>query len=398
MADQINHGRRPAGAEFEALTVPVVRASTVVFPSAAAFEGRYADFYDGYTYGLYGTPTTKALETEVAALAGAGHALLVPSGQAALTLACLALLRPGEGGLVPDTAYGPLRAFCEGMLRPHGILVSYYDPLVGSGVAGLIDGSTRLVMIESPGSNTMEVQDVRAIAAAARERGALVAADNTWATALLFNPLDHGADLTVEALSKYAGGHADVLMGAITTRDEAVYRRLKDMARLLGLGVSPDDCSLVLRGLQTLPIRLERSGESALEIAMWLAGRPEVDRVLHPALPTCPGHETWARDFKGSSGVFSVVLRGDLRGRLHHLVDGLERFRIGASWGGTQSLAAVQDPTSGRTATCWTDGPVLRLAIGLEPPDELVADLAQAFSRIAGPTPSFRSTARETTP
>jgi cysteine-S-conjugate beta-lyase len=367
---------------FQGLTVPVVRASTVVFPDAASFEARYADFYDGYTYGLFGTPTSRALEERISAISGAARTLLVPSGQAALSLILTALLKPGDHVLLPDCAYGPIRAFASSWLAEWGALVQFYDPLVGAGIGRLLTPATRLVLVESPGSNTMEIQDVPAIAAAARTVGALTVADTTWATPFHFDAFAKGVDITVDALSKYAGGHGDVLMGAIGTNDRALFRRLKDMTRLFGLGVPADDCSLVLRGLETMRLRVERSAASALAIAAHLAVRPEVEAVLHPALPTDPGHALWKRDFTGASGVFSFLLRDGLKGRENDLIDQLDLFAIGASWGSARSVVAPQDPTSGRTATRWTRGKVVRLSIGLEDPSELIADLEQALDSI----------------
>jgi cysteine-S-conjugate beta-lyase len=367
---------------FAGLATPVVRTSTVVFPDAASFDARYGDFYDGYTYGLFGTPTSKALEDQLCALSGASRTLLAPSGQAALSLIFTTFLKPGDHVLVPDSVYGPVRGFASGWLAAWGVAVGFYDPCIGGGLAGLLRERTRLVLVESPGSNTMEVQDVPAISSAAHAGGAIVAADATWATPLHFDAFRHGVDLTVEALSKYASGHGDVLMGAIATRQEPLYRRLKDMTRIFGLGVSPDDCSLVLRGLQTMPLRVERSAASALRIAEHLAARPEISRVLHPALPSDPGHALWRRDFKGASGVFSLLLADGLKGLENAFVDALTLFALGASWGSARSVVAPQDPSSGRTATRWPHGKLIRLSIGLEEPDDLLTDLDAAFAHI----------------
>ncbi len=247
-------------ARFQGLAAPVVRASTVVFPDAASFDARYGEFYDGYTYGLFGTPTSKALEDQLNRLSGAARTVLAPSGQAALSLVLTTFLRPGDHLLIPDNIYGPVRGFASTWLASWDVEIEFYDPLLGKDISARMRERTRLVLVESPGSNTMEIQDVPAIAAVAHQRGALVAADTTWATPLCFDAFAHGVDLTIEALSKYASGHGDVLMGAIATEQEPLFRRLKDMTRHFGLGVSPDDCSLVLRGLQTMPLRMERSG------------------------------------------------------------------------------------------------------------------------------------------
>ncbi len=367
---------------FTGLSTPVVRASTVVFPDAASFDARYGDFYDGYTYGLFGTPTSKALEDQLNALSGASRTLLAPSGQAALSLVFTTFLKPGEHVLLPDGVYGPVRGFASSWLAGWGVDVEFYDPCIGGGIAGLLRKATRLVLVESPCSNTMEMQDVPAIAAAAHAGGAIVAADTTWATPLHFDAFRHGVDLTIEALSKYASGHGDVLMGAIAMRQEGLYRRLKDMTRLFGLGVSPDDCSLVLRGLQTMPLRVERSSATALRVARHLDGLADVGRVLHPGLVDDPGHALWKRDFMGASGVFSFLLADDLKGLENTFVDALTLFALGASWGSARRVVAPQDPAPGRTATRWTDGKLIRLSIGLEDPDDLIADLDAAFDHV----------------
>jgi cysteine-S-conjugate beta-lyase len=382
--------QRPAKNEraFQGLAVPVVRASTVVFPDAAAFDARYAEFYDGFTYGLYGTPTSRTLEEQLSRMSGAARTLLVPSGQAALTLILAAFLKPGDHALLPDSVYGPVRTFASSWLKDWGVDIAFYDPLIAGDIGSLMTPATRLVLVESPGSNTMEIQDIPAIAAAARVAGALTVADTTWATPLHLDAFAKGVDITVDALSKYASGHGDVLMGAISTNDEAHYRRLKDMTRLFGLGVSADDCSLVLRGLQTMSLRVERSSASGLTIAKHLASRSEIETVLHPALPSDPGYALWKRDFTGASGIFSFLLADDFRGRENDLIDRLQLFAIGASWGSARSVVAPQDPTAGRTATRWTRGKLIRLSIGLEDAGDLLADLDQALDHI-------RSTADE---
>lgn len=372
----------PRRKAFNGLAIPVVRASTVVFPDAASFDARYGEFYDGYTYGLFGTPTSKALEDQLNALCGSKRTLLAPSGQAALSLVFTTFLKPGDDALIPDSVYGPVRGFASDWLTAWGVQVRFYDPCIADGIAELMQDRTRLILVESPGSNTMEIQDVPAIAAAAHKGGALVVADTTWATPLNFDAFRHGVDLAVDALSKYASGHGDVLMGAVTTVQEPLYRRLKDMTRLFGLGVSPDDCALVLRGLQTMPLRVERSSASALRIAQHLAQRPEVARVLHPALPGDPGHVLWKRDFTGASGIFSFLLAERFRGLENAFVDALGLFALGASWGSARSVVAPQDPTAGRTATQWLHGKLIRLSIGLEEPDDLIADLDAAFAHV----------------
>jgi cysteine-S-conjugate beta-lyase len=313
--------------------------------------------------------------------------LLVPSGQAALSLILASFLKPGDHVLLPDSVYGPVRAFASSWLRDWGVAAEFYDPLVAAGIAELFRPATRLLMLESPGSNTMEIQDLPAMSAAARRAGVLTVADTTWSTPLHLDALAKGVEITVDALSKYASGHGDVLMGAVGTNSEAHYRRLKDMTRLFGLGVPADDCSLVLRGLQTMPLRVERSSATAWAIAQHLAERPEVEAVLHPALPSDPGHALWLRDFTGASGIFSFLLAGALKGRENDLIDQLKLFAIGASWGSARSIVAPQDPTVGRTATNWTRGKLIRLSIGLEDTADLSADHQCRLDRQVGEPP-----------
>lgn len=374
----------PASDEgFASLSVPVTRASTIVFPTSEAFERRYEQFYDGYTYGLYGTPTSRTLEARVAELYAAKHCLCLPSGQSATALALCALVKAGDRVLVTASAYGSTRTFCTEMLATFGVEVVLYDPHAAAGIDALIDDRTRVVVVESPGSNTMEVQDIPAIAKAAHASGVHVLADNTWASALHCNPLDLGADMAMEALSKHAGGHADVLVGALVTRDAALFQRMKDVSRLMGLGVSADDASLALRGLQTMPLRMEREAASALILANWLDGRPEVARVLHPALAGDPGHNVWRRDFRGASGLFSMELAPPYQECTSVFVDALRIFRIGASWGSTQSIVTPQVPFRWSGAPDSTSPKLIRFSIGLEPVEDLQADIAAALAALS---------------
>ena len=365
---------------FASLAVPTFRASTIVFPDAEAYANRKYRGPDGYSYGLHGTPTTRTLEAQLSALHGAERTVLLPSGQAAITVVFLSVLLPGDTVLIPDTAYPPVRGFCRNYLEPRGIGFAVYDPMIGAGIAGLMDERTKLVWLESPGSTTMEVQDFYAIADAANAGGALVGCDNTWATPLLFKPLDHGADFVMEALTKYVGGHSDLLLGSVSVRDLALRQRLKDTMRMIGIGVSPDEAALALRGLETMGVRLAHMGRVALEFAQRLQACPAALRVLHPALPSCPGHEFWARDFKGASGLFSVVLPPGAEALLGPALSAMRLFAIGASWGGTRSLVAPMQVKADRVATPWTeDGAILRVSVGLEDPDELWDDLATLF-------------------
>lgn len=376
-------------AGFDSLVTPIHRASTVVFPTVEAYKRRREAVYDGYSYGLYGTPTSRTLETRLAVLEGAARSIVVPSGFAAIVLTTLACVGAGQRVLFPDNAYDPVRPFASKFLAGLGIRSTFYDPQLGAAIAPLLSDDVALVWMESPGSVTLEVQDVPAIVAAAQARGVRTAADNTWATPLRFRPLAAGVDFSICAVSKHVSGHSDVVMGAVSVSDQALYRRLKDMARFLGYGVSPDDCSLVLRGLETLAVRLNHGEASALTLALWLAQQPYVREVRHPALETHPGHAFWRRDFSGSTGVFSVLLEPWTRPALDGAIEALALFAIGASWGGTHSLVAVFDDAPLRSATdLGHDGPLIRLSIGLEHVADLQADLTQGFAALAGLAPA----------
>lgn len=377
-ATRLIHPEHHASREFGSLTTPTYRASTVIFEKLADAHDK-ASLRGDYTYGLHGTPTSRELALRIAEVEGAGHCLLTPNGLAAIALASLALCRAGDHLLLPASAYGPNARLSRELLSRFGVETECYDPLIGGAIDDLIRMNTALVWCESPGSVTMEVQDVPAIAAAARTRGVPVALDNTYSAGVLNNAFDLGADISVQALTKYPAGHSDVLMGSVVTRDPALAERLGVTHQTLGLGVSPDDCALVLRGLPTLLLRMKRVEHSALEIARWLKDRPEVDRVLHPALEDCPGHDIWKRDFSGSAGIFSVILRDWNWAQTERFVDGLELFPVGYSWGGVASLAmaykglARPTPEEGQR--------LVRFNIGLEDPADLIADIAQAFDQ-----------------
>lgn len=361
---------------FASLTVPTYRASTIVYPDGESFAQRMHRGLDGYTYGLHGTPTTRTLEAQLTELNGGVRTVLVPSGQAAISVVMLAVLMPGDHVLIPDNSYPPVRALCVNYLAARGVTYTAYDPLIGAGIAALMKPNTKLVWVESPGSGTMEVPDLPAIAKAAKAKGALVGVDNTWASPLLHKPLALGADFVSEALTKYVGGHSDLLLGSITVADLALRQKLKDVLRGLGIGVSPDETALALRGIQTMGVRLAHSGRVALDFATRLQSHPHVDQVLHPGLPSCPGHEIWKRDFKGASGLFSVVLKPGLEVRMNAALSALKVFAIGASWGGTHSLLAPMAIKQDRTAKPWThQGTVLRISIGLEDEQDLWRDL-----------------------
>jgi cystathionine beta-lyase len=365
------------------VNVPVERASTVLFDNVMDLQ-RNRPGHGEYRYGLQGTATHWALSEALTELEpGAAGTVLYPSGLAAITAPLLALLSPGDELLVPDNVYGPTRKFCDTMLKRLNIRTRYYEPLIGAGIAELIGKQTRAILLESPGSLTMEVQDIPAICSVARERGLVTLLDNTWATPLLFPAIAAGVDVTILAATKYVGGHADVMLGSATAT-ESYYQRIQTATWDLGFALSPDDAWLGSRGLRTMGVRLKQHEESALKIAHWLKSRPEVGLMLHPAFPDCRGHEFWKRDFKGSSGLFSFELKGADKQQCAAFVDCLELFGIGYSWGGYESLALPVDPY--RTVSSPPGPHLVRLHIGLEDPDDLIADLAAAFDQ-AGRSP-----------
>lgn len=376
----VHAGRDPEGHQG-AVNAPLYRASTILYPTLAAYEGRHERRYTAFAYGIHGTPTTLALAEALAELSGGARTLIVSSGLAAVTQALTAFLRQGDHLLVADTVYGPTRAFCTEVLARFGVELTFYDPLVGAGIAGLIRPTTRVVYLESPGSQTFEVQDVPAIAAAARDKGALVVLDNTWATPLRFRAFEHGVDVEIQALTKFVAGHSDLLLGAVTTRTEELYRVVRDGASTFGDCAAPDLCYQALRGLRTLAVRLCHHEASALRVAEWLARRPEVARVLHPALPEHPGHAVWKRDFRGASSLFGVLLRSGSEAAVATMVDGLRLFKIGASFGGFESLIVPVRPE--RSARPWQEpGFLLRLHVGLEAVQDLIADLEAGLARL----------------
>src|SRR5436190_5428075 len=335
LATRLIHPDRYASTNFNALAMPTWRGSTVAFKSVADI----VDFADPeqYRYGLYGTPTVRDLAIRIAAIEGAEHCLIVPSGQAAIALPYFALCKAGDHVLLTDSAYRPNQELAAGPLKALGIEVEHYDPTIGAGIAELIRDNTRLIWTESPGSISMEVQDIPAICTAARKRGVAVAIDNTYGAGVLFDAFGAGVDISIQALTKYAGGHSDLLLGSIATRDKAIDRKLRKVQQLTGIGVSPDDCSLALRGLKTLDVRLKALEKSTLEVSCWLDQRDEVTAVLHPAFPDCPGHEIWKRDWTGSASIFSIILGNWTRSQVVRFVDSLELFKIGYSWGGVNS-------------------------------------------------------------
>jgi cystathionine beta-lyase len=370
------------------INLPVARASTVTFASLAemdAIQKRFEADEVIPTYGIVNMPLRAAFEELMVDIEGGHRAATFPSGLAAVAAAIMTAVGGGEHILITDGCYGPTRRFCDHTLKRYGVETTYYDPTIGAGIAELMRPNTRAVYLENPSSHTFDVQDFPAIAKIARERGAAVIHDNTWATGIYFRSFDHGADLVIQAATKYPAGHSDLLIGAVVA-NEAWWPRLRDTSRDLGQNASPDDLFLALRGIRTLEVRLKRHEQSALAIAQWLQTHPAVKRVLHPALPGDPGHALWKRDFLGSTGLFGVEL-ADCRSRaqLAKLIDGLECFALGYSWGGYESLIVPNNiGRYGSRVRKWNGGQLIRLQVGLEDPADLIADLARGFERMAG--------------
>ena len=376
LTDLVLGGRDPED-QYGFVNPPIVRGSTVVWPTVADYKavtGRY-------TYGRRGTPTSDALCDALKLIEGGAQVSLVPSGVTAVSLALLTVLSAGDHLLMVDSVYDPTRRFCDGMLKRLGVETTYYDPHAGADIADHIRPNTRAVYVESPGSLTFEIQDVPAIAGAAHARGVAVIMDNTWATPLYFRAHDHGVDLAVSAGTKYLGGHADVMIGWVSA-NERYAAALHAAHGALGLCSGPDDMFLALRGLRTLGVRLAHHQAGALRVARWLESRPEVARVMYPALEADPGHALWKRDFSGASGLFAFELKPASEQAVAAFLDGLELFGLGYSWGGFESLAIPFDARSLRTATRWApEGPTVRLHIGLEDVEDLIADLDAGLQR-----------------
>lgn len=374
------HSPTHAREGFESLVTPVFRGSTTLFPNAEATRDDWR--HDaGYTYGLYGTPTTRELAARIAQLEQGRWTFLTPGGQSAIALIYLAFTSAGDHVLVPDCVYGPSRSFARDVLARFGVEIEFYPPLLGAAIKERMRPNTRLVWCESPGSVTLEVQDVPAMVAVSRSHGAILALDNTYAAGVYFDAFAHGVDVTMQALTKYVGGHSDLLLGSVTVRDESTYERLGVAHSRLGFAVSPDDCSLALRGLQTLGVRLQALEQNTLRIAEWLAKLPRIATVLHPALPSCPGHDIWKRDFTGSTSVFSIVFaEGTAREAIATFADALALFKIGYSWGGVTSLVVPWFDLQRTYSTPYGDR-LVRFNVGLEAVDDLLADLAQALHR-----------------
>jgi len=375
---------RDSGHHFGAVNYPVYRASTVLYPTLEDFRRREEQKYHGFTYGAYSTPTALALAEAVCELEGGHGTVVVSTGLAAVTMTLTAFLKSGDHILVTDSVYGPTRKFCDTILRRFCVETTYYDPCIAAEIAQLIRANTRLVFTESPGSHSFEVQDIPAIAAAAHKRDVLVLLDNTWATPMFFKPFNHGVDISIQAGTKYIAGHSDLVIGFITARCEALYRQVKDATRAFGDVAGPDDCFLALRGLRSMAVRLRQHQASGLRVARWLQARSEVKRVIYPPLPEDPGHALWKRDFSGACSLFGVVFRTNSKLAIARMVDGYRYFKIGASWGGFESLVYPSDFRKIRVVIPWTEpGYVLRYHIGLEDPDDLIADLKSGFNRLA---------------
>lgn len=377
-SSKLVHLGRDASEQYGYVNTPIYRGSTVLHPDVATLKGRSQRF----TYGTRGTPTTESLESAWAELSGAAGTVLVPSGLAAITLALMAVVKAGDHILVVDSIYRPTREFCRTMLAKFGVETEYYDPAVGARIADLIRPNTSVVFTEAPGSQSFEMQDIPAIAAAAHARGCCVITDNTWATPLFFPPHERGADIAIEAGTKYLGGHSDLLLGLVTANAQW-FPKIKEASIAFAMCAGPEDVFLALRGLRSMELRLKHAEQQALGLARWLEQRPEVAKVLHPALESYPGHAIWKRDFLGSSGLFSIILKPFSEKAVAAMLDGLELFGMGFSWGGFESLIIPFDCSDYRSATTWNPGgPALRIQVGFEHLDDLKADLDSGFARL----------------
>ena len=373
----VHAGRDPAD-QYGFINTPIYRGSTVLFPDVESLHRRNVP----YTYGTKGTPTTDALENAWKDISGAEGVVLAPTGLAAITLALMSAVKTGDHLLVTDSAYGPTRHFCDTVLTRMGVETTYYDPLAGAEIEAIMRPNTTTVLVEAPGSQSFEMQDIPAIAERAHARNACVIMDNTWATPLFFPPHERGVDLAVEAGTKYLSGHSDLLLGLVSANMKW-WRPLRQTFDAFAMCAGPEDVFLALRGLRTMELRLREAERQGLALANWFATRPEVKDVLHPALPSHPGHAIWKRDFKGSSGLFSIILHPVSEKAVAAMLDGLELFGLGYSWGGFESLVIPFDCSTYRTATRWAPGgPALRFQVGLEDMDDLIADLERGFERL----------------
>jgi cysteine-S-conjugate beta-lyase len=379
------HSGRDPQKNFGIVNPPIYHASTILYPTLDAFKNRAKGDakYRKARYGAYGTPTTYALADTVADLEGGRGGVVTSSGLAAVTFAVTAFVKKGDHILMVDSAYGPTRNFCDTVLKGFGIETTYYDPLIGERIGDLIRANTRVVFTESPGSLTFEVQDIPAISAQAHKKDVVVLMDNTWGTPLFFKPFEHGVDVSIQAGTKYIAGHSDLVIGIITARTESLFRKVKDATMAFGDIAGPDDCYQTLRGLRSMGVRLRHQQAAGLKIAQWMKKRPEIKRVMYPPLPDDPGHAVWKRDFTGACSLFGVVLNTSTEKAVSRMLDNYRLFKIGASWGGFESLVIPVDPAKAREAVPWTEkGYVLRYHIGLEDTDDLIADLKDGFDRL----------------
>lgn len=375
----LGHAGRSPALHSGAVNTPVYRASTILFPNLAALEAKEGA---KLRYGRRGTPTTHALEDAICALEMGDRALVAPSGVNAISVVLMSYAEPGAHFLMTDSAYGPARKFCEFTLRKFGVETTYYDPTIGADIESLIRPQTKLIWMESPGSQTFEIQDVTAICQAARRHDVVTAIDNTWSGGYFCRPLTQGADISVQAGTKYISGHSDLMLGTVACRAEQ-YERLRETYLRFGVCVGGDDAFLALRGLRTLAVRMAHHHASGLKVAQWLSQQEEVLRVMHPALPGDPGHELWKRHFSGASGLFGFVMRSADRPALGRMFDGLTLFGMGSSWGGFESLLVPSNPSVYRSATTWSPGgQTVRIHVGLEDPEDLINELRRGFDRL----------------
>ncbi|HWE75079.1 MAG TPA: cystathionine beta-lyase [Stellaceae bacterium] len=379
----LTHAGREPEKNFGVVNPPVYHASTILFPTVAEYEASGRNRYNQITYGRHGTPTTRALEEAMAAIEGGHRAVAFCSGVAACYASILAFVKTGDHILVVDSVYGPVRAFCSGFLKRFGVETTFYDPLIGANeITALFKPNTVLVYLESPGSLTFEVQDVPAIVAAAKARGLKTLLDNTWAAPLFLKPLALGVDVDIISATKYIVGHSDAMMGIAVCTEES-FLPVRNAATDMGNHAAPDDCYLAMRGLRSAGVRLRQHQKQALALAQHLEARPEVERVMYPALPSDPGHALWKRDFTGASGLFGVALKqGTPKKAIDAMLDGFELYGMGASWGGFESLVLPTHPDHLRSAAPWKTGPCLRFHAGLEDIDDLIADLDAGFERL----------------
>jgi cystathionine beta-lyase len=376
------HAGRDPEKNFGVVNPPVYHASTIIHSTVADYEASGRNRYNQITYGRHGTPTSRAFEDAVAAIEGGHRAVAFCSGAAACFASILAYVKTGDHLLMVDSVYGPVRAFCTGFLKRFGVETTFYDPLIGADIEALIRQNTKIIYLESPGSLTFEVQDVPAIVAVAKPRGIVTMLDNTWAAPLFLKPLAMGVDVDIISATKYIVGHSDAMMG-VAVCTEGSFLPVRNSATELGNAAAPDDCYLALRGLRTAGVRLRQHQKQGIALAEYLHGRPEVERVMHPALTADPGHALWKRDFTGASGLFGVTLKkGTPKKAVDAMLDGLELYGMGASWGGFESLILPTHPEAIRTATNWDSGPALRIHAGLEDIGDLIADLDRGFARL----------------